>query len=492
MRRLFAAFSIMAGSAALLLASLSSTSTPVVASAPAPVVAVARPPQDVAVDTAGFTSQGLDVATYRPQGPIRGVAIFLSGDGGWNLGVVDMAKALAARGVAVAGLSVPAFQKQLEKGGSSCVNPNYALQALAQDYEHRLGLPAYIQPILVGYSSGATIAYAALAQAPAGTWKAAVSLGFGPDIGGQKPWCPIAGVSVTRIAKPEHGWLFGPAAHLPGPWVLLQGSADQVVSADEARRFAAAVPQARLIELPKVGHGFSVQRNWMPQFRAAIEGLLTSGAPASGQSEASVADLPLTVVRDEAAPQTDLMAVLYSGDGGWAGIDRDLAARLAARGVPVVGVDSLRYFWTARTPAQASADAARIVEHFAPAFHRTRVLFVGYSFGADDLPYIVGGLPASVRPAVARVSMLGLSGTADFQFHLASWLDVAGKGALPTRPAVEALRGTPMQCVRGSDEDESGCLSLPAGQVDQIVLAGGHHFGGNDDALAATVLKGLV
>ncbi|WP_374651787.1 AcvB/VirJ family lysyl-phosphatidylglycerol hydrolase [Rhizorhabdus sp.] len=166
MRRLFAAFSIMAGSAALLVASLSSTSTPVVANAPAPVVAVARPPQDVAVDTAGFASQGLDVATYRPQGPIRSVAIFLSGDGGWNLGVVDMAKALAARGVAVAGLSVPAFQKQLEKGGSSCVNPNYALQALAQDYEHRLALPAYVQPILVGYSSGATMAYAALAQAP--------------------------------------------------------------------------------------------------------------------------------------------------------------------------------------------------------------------------------------------------------------------------------------------------------------------------------------
>lgn len=492
MRRLLAAFSIIAGAAALLLASLSSTSTPVVASAPAPVATVERPPADVAVDSAAFSSQGLDIASYRPQGAIRGVAIFLSGDGGWNLGVVDMAKALAARGVAVAGLSVPALQKQLERSAGHCVNPNFALQALAQDYEHRLGLPAYVQPILIGYSSGATIAYAGLAQAPAGTWKAAVSLGFGPDIGGEKPWCTIPGVSVSRITKPEHGWLFGPAAHLPGPWVVLQGAADQVVSADAARRFVAAVPQGRLIELPKVGHGFSVQRNWMPQFRLAIEQLLASEAPKSAQNEASVADLPLTVVRDAGAPQTDLMAVLYSGDGGWAGIDRDLAARLAARGVPVVGVDSLRYFWTARTPAQASADAARIVEHFAPALHRKRVLFLGYSFGADDLPYIVGGLPADLRPAVARVSMLGLSGTADFQFHLASWLDVAGQGALPTRPAVEALRGTPMQCVRGSDEDDSGCLSLPAGLVDQVVLAGGHHFGGNDDALAATVLKGLI
>lgn len=491
MRRLVAAFSIMAGAVALLLASLSSTSTPVAAGAPS-VAVVERPPEEVGVDASSFRSQGLDVSAYRPHGPVRGVAIFLSGDGGWNLGVVDMAKAVAARGVAVVGLSVPAFQKQLEKGAGSCVNPNFALQALAQDYEHRLGLTAYVQPMLIGYSSGATMAYAALAQAPGGTWKAAVSLGFGPDIGGHKPWCPIPGVSISRITKPEHGWLFSPAAHLSAPWVLLQGSVDQVVSADEARRFASAVPQARLIELPKVGHGFSVQDNWMPQFKAAIEPLLGADAPAIGKQSASVADLPLTIVQDPTAPQTDMMVVLYSGDGGWAGIDRDLAARLAARGVPVVGVDSLRYFWTARTPAQAAADAARVVDHFAPVLHRSRVLFVGYSFGADDLPYIVGGLPPRLRATVARVSMLGLSGTADFQFHLASWLDLSGSGALPTRPAVEALRGTPMQCVRGSDEDHSGCLSLPDAMVEQVVLAGGHHFGGNDDALAATVLKGLI
>lgn len=489
MRGLLPSLTIVAGSAAMIVSAFSSTATAVAAQPRA-----ASPVRDGPVATGSFTFAGWqDVNTYRPAGPIRGVVIFLSGDGGWNLGVIDMAKELAAQGVAVAGISTPALQKHLDGDAEKCVNPNYGLQALAQDYEHRLGLPRYIKPILTGYSSGATIAYAALAQAPAGTWRGAVSLGFGPDIGGAKPWCAIPDVTVSRITKPEAGWLFSAAPRLSAPWLVLQGAIDQVVSPAATRAFTERLPQAQLIELPKVGHGFSVPAHWMPQFKAAFTPLLEPPAnPAPAIPLANIADLPLTIVADPAARHTDLMAVMYSGDGGWAGIDRDLAARLAGAGVPVVGVDSLSYFWNARTPAEAGLDAGRIVEHFSREWHRPRVIFVGYSFGADDLAYIVGNLPPAIRPMVARLSMLGLSGTADFQFHLASWLDIRGAKALPTLPAIERLRGTPMQCIRGEEEKHSACLEIPAGLVEQVLLPGGHHFGDNSDALAAALLRGLL
>jgi hypothetical protein len=42
------------------------------------------------------------------------------------------------------------------------------------------------------------------------------------------------------------------------------------------------------------------------------------------------------------------MAVVVSGDGGWAGIDRDLGEELAREGLPVVGLNSLQYFWKPR------------------------------------------------------------------------------------------------------------------------------------------------
>ena len=436
-----------------------------------------------------------NVTTYMPQGQVRGVVLFLSGDGGWNLGVVDMARALTEQGVAVAGFSTPAFLKSLEANHDRCVNPNFALTALAQDVEHKMGLPHYIKPILAGYSSGATIAYAALAQAPAGTYRGVVSLGFGPDINGTKPWCAAPGLTAAPITKPEKGWLFSTVPHLSAPWLVLQGMDDQVVSPTDTRVFTSRIPEAQLIELPKVGHGFSVQSRWMPQFSAAFTPMLEAPEPAQSASRdpatASVDDLPLNLVTNAQAPRSNTMAVMYSGDGGWAGLDRDVAARFAASGIPVVGVDSLDYFWNAKSPAQAGSDLGRIISHFSQQWQRPKVILIGYSFGADDLPFIVNAMPPTLKPAIARMSMLGLDQSADFQFHLDSWLDVSGANSLPTIPEIERTRDIAMQCIRGDSETGSACLRIPSGAVRQVVLPGGHHFGGNADAVVAAVLDGV-
>jgi type IV secretory pathway VirJ component len=409
------------------------------------VAALRAPAPAAAIGTMRVTPSALDgsfrigevgqVTTYRPAGPVQGVVLFLSGDGGWNLGVIDMARALTRQGIAVVGISTPVFQRALEADPERCVDPNVPLSALAQDVEHQLGLPRYIKPILVGYSSGATIAYAALAQAPDGMYRGAVSLAFAPGIGGARPWCPVPGLQVRRVARPENGWLFSPAPHLSAPWLVLQGLDDRVVAPAQTRLFTSRIPEAQLIELPGVGHGFSAESRWMPQFAAAFAPMLESPVTLELSTDAAtsqVDDLPLDLVTEPAAPRTDLMAIMYSGDGGWTGLDRDIATRLAANGVPVVGVDSLDYFWIAKTPAQAGRDLGRIVTHFSLQWQRPRVILIGYSFGADDLPFIVDTMPPVLRSAVARISLLGLSASADFQFHLASWLDV--KARMPCLP----------------------------------------------------------
>ncbi len=443
-----------------------------------------------------YLAQVGNVTIYKPKGEVRGVVLFLSGDGGWNLGVVDMARALNRQGVAVAGFSSLAFLKALEASSDKCVNANFALIALAQDVEHKLGLPNYLKPILAGYSSGATIAYAALAQAPVGIYRGAVSLGFGPDINGSKPWCAAKGFSASKISTPQNGWLFGPDPHLPAPWLVLQGQNDVVVSPAITQAFTSRIPEAQLILLPKVGHGFSVQSNWMPQFLAAFTPMLeapvlTPPRP-NDPATASINDLPLTLVSEPRSPRTNFMAVMYSGDGGWAGLDRDLAAKLAASGVPVVGVDSLSYFWNAKSPAQSGSDLGRVISHFSKEWQRPKVILIGYSFGADDLPLVVDAMPPVFKNSIARMTMMGLDKSADLQFHLSSWLDVSGASALPTIPEIERLKGLPMQCIRGARESDSACNAIPAGLVEKIVIPGGHHFDGNADLLITNILKGLA
>lgn len=51
----------------------------------------------------------------------------------------------------------------------------------------------------------------------------------------------------------------------------MQGTIDQVCSVNEARSFVGRIPEADIVVLQKVGHGFFVQRNWMPEFMKAFE-----------------------------------------------------------------------------------------------------------------------------------------------------------------------------------------------------------------------------
>src|SRR5262249_9062601 len=155
----------------------------------------------------------------------------------------------------------------------------------------------------------------------------------------------------------------------------------------------------------------------------------------------------------------DEMAILLSGDGGWAEIDKAVASALAAAGVPTVGWSSLQYYWTPRTPESAAADLARTITHYTQAWKRHRVALIGYSFGADVLPFLATRLPSDAMSHVSRVALLGLSPTASFEFHVAEWLGHGSATSYRTVPEAERLT-VPVLCIRGAGENDSACSSL--------------------------------
>src|SRR6266403_704737 len=68
------------------------------------------------------------VTVYIPTGAPQSVAIFLSGAGGWNLGVVNMAQALRARGAVVIGVDVTHYLAAI-RGKAAC-------RMIAGDFEN--------------------------------------------------------------------------------------------------------------------------------------------------------------------------------------------------------------------------------------------------------------------------------------------------------------------------------------------------------------------
>jgi type IV secretory pathway VirJ component len=421
-------------------------------------------------DTLRFGRFG-PVVLYRQRAHPSRVVLLVSGDGGWNLGVVDMARDIAAMDALVVGIDIRHYLTGLRRSPERCSYPAADFEALSQWLQRRLNFPRYIPPILMGYSSGATLVYATLVQAPPGTFAGAISLGFCPKLPVKRTFC---------------GGSEAATGHLAAPWIVLQGAADSTCGLAQATAFVRRTSGANLVPLPGVGHGFGVPGRWLPQLGDALTRLDRASLSAASTPAAAVRDLPL--VELPAAGGSRTLAVVISGDGGWASLDRQIGETLSQEGISVVGINSLKYFWRARTPDGAAADLTRVLRHYLPAWNASRILLVGYSRGADVLPFMASRLPPDLRDKVRLVALLGVSHRAGFELHLTDFFGGSGRG-MPTVPEIRKLQGMPVLCFYGSEETDSACRDLSSDLARGVSLLGGHHFGGAYREIARSILR---
>lgn len=427
------------------------------------------------------------VALYRPQGEAGQFVLFLSGDSGWDATMDIAARALAKEGAMVAGIDMPRLRAALAKDGDDCVLPDGDLENLSHYLQGYARQPTYRTPLLVGYGSGAALAYAMQAVADPDTFAGAISLSFCPRLDLGKPLCPRADKHFLEDTKGKVSVL-APISELPQPWVVLQQANDGRCAAANVRDFVGSIRGAALSTLPASGRDFWTAKSTLPALLASYRALTAGRNIALPPPPAKLIDLPLIEV--PADGDSDTFAILLSGDGGWAGLDKEVAKALVAKGIPVVGFDSLRYFWKAREPEELATDVDRIVRHYAKHWRKKRVVLIGYSQGADVLPFAVNRLPASSRALVAQTVLMGLGQNASFEFHLADWI---GKDdGLPILPEAIKLSDADTLCLYGEDEDDSLCPDIPPGHVHAQSLAGGHHFDGAYDKLAELIVQRIA
>ena len=148
------------------------------------------------------------VTIYKPKGTPNAVVLFVSGDGGWNSGVVDMAKNIVDQGALVAGIDIQHYFNAIKKEKSKCYYPAGDFEELSLLLQKKVKMNQYLKPILVGYSSGATLVYGMLAQAPANTFSGAIALGFCPDIETDKTLCDGSGLTSHVLKEGNWNWSY--------------------------------------------------------------------------------------------------------------------------------------------------------------------------------------------------------------------------------------------------------------------------------------------
>jgi type IV secretory pathway VirJ component len=205
---------------------------------------------------------------------------------------------------------------------------------------------------------------------------------------------------------------------------------------------------------------------------------------------AGVRDLPLREF--PVARPHGTLAIILTGDGGWRRIDQQIAARLRERGIPVAGFLVPDYFRIERKPDESSCALERTIRHYRALWKCDRVILIGFSRGADILPFMASRLPPDVRSAIDVIALLGLESTIDFRYH-PSWIPFS-RSPEPqhaVKPEVEKLRGLRIVCVYGDQEKDSLCPLLDPTLATALRENGGHHFAGNYRGIADRILAAV-
>lgn len=442
--------------------------------------------QPLAAPSATTVSHGQfdNVLLLRPAGTVQQfVMIFTSGDAPVPSDR-QLADTMVARGAMVALVPLDPFYRRLmaDSQVSKCVYAGGSVDNFARHFQAQDRMQTYIEPILVGTGAAAAFPYVLLTQSPADNFTGALSVGFCPRMNLPMPLC-TANEFKTRTAA-DKGIEFEPAKRLVAPWSATPPANPAACTATSV----AATPAAFVKAVP--GATWAAPSATTPvgavpaEFVTAYEQLASKRA-AIGAPPTQLSDLPVVEVPTKTPGKR--FAVLISGDGGWASIDKALAAALAKDGMPVIGIDSLRYFWKARTPEGLTDDMDRVIRYYAARWQRSEVVFIGFSQGADVLPFVYNRLPQRTKDSIQLNVLLAPGQKAAFEFHVANWLGKSGDK--PILPEAVKLKASHTVCFYGTDEKADAlCPLLDASQTRTVAMPGGHHLRGDYDALAAQIL----
>lgn len=405
-----------------------------------------------------------------PRKEASAIVVLLSDAAGWSAKEDGVARALANDKALVIGIDLKAYLASLAKDDGDCIYTVSDIESLSQQVQRAAKSSAYLPPIVAGIGAGGAMALAIAAQSPAATIGQTLAVDPEEGIALTKQLCTPA-EKIRKGDRMVYGLTDG---SLPDPVTVTFSPA---ASAGGKDHVTALVAKHSDIETRHTGDD---------AYTALSDAL--SGALAEGGEAENPFGLPLTIL--DAKPTRDTMAVIYSGDGGWRDLDKQVGDVLQREGVPVVGVDSLRYFWSERQPQATADDLSRIINYYRKRWNARNVLLIGYSFGADILPRTYNLLPSADRARVRQLTLMALSHHADYKISVLGWLGAEGEGGDPVDD-IKAIDPSIVQCIYGTEEDDDACPGLKSSGVDVVAIEGGHHFDEDYPALTRRVLDAL-
>jgi type IV secretory pathway VirJ component len=200
-------------------------------------------------------------------------------------------------------------------------------------------------------------------------------------------------------------------------------------------------------------------------------------------------DLPCIVTPCRSSVSNDNFAILFSGDGGWFKFEQAISRHLAESGIPVIGIDTKKYFWNRKAPEKTASNLTRLVQFYMKEWNKSKFLLIGYSQGAEILPFLVTRIPEDIKTKLNSVVMLSPGLSTDFEIHMSNMAGIGNKNNTYDVVSEIMKAGDIFQLIIFGDGEKTTIPQKVRGKRIEIVrIPGDHHFKGNS-ALIVQVMK---
>jgi type IV secretory pathway VirJ component len=199
-----------------------------------------------------------------------------------------------------------------------------------------------------------------------------------------------------------------------------------------------------------------------------------------------------TDIRPKAgSARSPVAVVFFSGDLGFrAGMGPKVAARLAADGIPVTGVNSLTFFNRARRPAETAGLIRAAIARASSTVQGGRVALIGQSLGADMLQAGLSALPPEDRKRIALIALIVPGAEIQFEASPGGVFGFATPEASGV-PTATQLDWAPLLCIQGMEEAASLCPLLHLPNLTRVALPGGHLLHNDADRVRSVLAAAI-
>ncbi|WP_073082955.1 AcvB/VirJ family lysyl-phosphatidylglycerol hydrolase [Chitinophaga jiangningensis] len=218
--------------------------------------------------------------------------------------------------------------------------------------------------------------------------------------------------------------------------------------------------------------------------------LLLAGVHQAG-AQSIPGNLPVQVKAPPAGATSPLIFYI-TGDGGMKKFSANVIDEFQKRTYPVVALNALKYFWNKKTPVQAATDVANLIRYYQAQWNTHQgIILIGYSLGADVMPFIYTHLPAAMVAEVQHVVLLSPSRFTDMEVHLSDMLGKGGNKGMSVPAEINKI-SRPLLLVFGEEEKDFNLSELTIPHYKKLILPGGHSYDEDAAGVANRLIAGFA